>query len=107
MRVSVLIMSALIAFGPMTAVAEITSLDAKYVSKRVAKNKGYPKLAKELGATTVASNCTLSQENWKREFNKRSITSQKAIKNVLTGLSTHSQATLRGDSLVINSGFCK
>ncbi|KAB7616291.1 hypothetical protein F9L33_05945 [Amylibacter sp. SFDW26] len=107
MRFVTLTAIALISFSPVAALAEITNLDSKFTSKRVAKNKGYPKFAKELGAVAAATNCTLSKADWKNEFDKRSIKSKKAINNVLTGLSKHSQAMLQGDSLVIKSGFCK
>ena len=107
MKLVALTVIALISFSPVAAMAEITSLDSKFTSKRVAKNKGYPKFAKELGAVAVATNCTLSKADWQSEFGKRSIRSKKAINNVLMGLSKHSQAMLQGDSLVIKSGFCK
>ncbi len=107
MRVMTLAAIALITSAPIAAVAEITNLDSKFTSKRVADKKGYPKFAKELGAVAAASNCTLSQQDWKREFDKRSIRSKKAVNNVLAGLTKHSQAMLQGDSLVIKSGFCK
>lgn len=107
MRIVILTAIGLIAFTPIAAVAEITNLDSKFTSKRVADKKGYPKFAKELGTVAATSNCTLSQKEWKREFDKRSIRSQKAVNNVLAGLTKHSQAMLQGDSLVIKSGFCK
>ena len=105
MKFMTLALIAAISFTPVVVVAEITTLDSKFTSKCVAKNKGYPKLAKELGA--VATNCTLSESDWRSEFGKRSILSKKVINNVLMGLSKHSQAMLQGNSLVIKSGFCK